>query len=40
LKITLWASVIVAVCSLLYTYIDVHFINPPAETTNAPRQTR
>jgi hypothetical protein len=30
LKITLWASVIVAVCSLIYTYVDVHFINPPA----------
>lgn len=30
LKITLWASVIVAACSLIYTYIDVHFINPPA----------
>jgi hypothetical protein len=40
LKITLWASVIVAVCSLMYTYIDVHFINPPAQTTNGtPRQT-
>ena len=39
LKITLWASVIVAVCSLLYTYIDVHFINPPAQTTttSSPR---
>jgi hypothetical protein len=45
LKITLWASVIVAVCSLMYTYIDVHFINPPAQTTTTttngtPRQTR
>lgn len=30
LKITLWASVIVAACSLIYTYVDVHFINPPA----------
>ena len=30
LKITLWASVIVAGCSLIYTYIDVHFVNPPA----------
>jgi hypothetical protein len=29
LKITLWASVIVAVCSLIYTYLDVHFLNPP-----------
>ena len=29
LKITLWASVIVAVCSLIYTYVDVHFLNPP-----------
>jgi hypothetical protein len=29
LKITLWASVIVAACSLIYTYVDVHFINPP-----------
>ena len=33
LKITLWASDIVAVCSLIYTYIDVHFINPPAAPT-------
>jgi hypothetical protein len=43
LKITLWASVIVAVCSLMYTYIDVHFINPPAQTTmtnGTPRQTK
>jgi hypothetical protein len=45
LKITLWASVIVAVCSLMYTYIDVHFINPPAQTTTTttngtPRQTK
>jgi hypothetical protein len=41
LKITLWASVIVAVCSLLYTYIDVHFVNPPEQTTNGtPRQTK
>ena len=29
LKITLWASVIVAACSLIYTYIDVHFLHPP-----------
>jgi alkylhydroperoxidase family enzyme len=40
LKITLWASVIVAVCSLMYTYIDVHFINPPAQTTNVPAQMK
>jgi hypothetical protein len=31
LKITLWASVIVALCSLIYTYVDVHFINPPVQ---------
>ena len=41
LKITIWASVIVAVCSLIYTYIDVHFITPPAappaaDTRRAP----
>jgi hypothetical protein len=40
LKITLWASVIVAVCSLIYTYIDVHFINPPAHTVPAETRTR
>jgi hypothetical protein len=33
LKITLWASVIVALCSLIYTYIDVHFLHPPQQTT-------
>ena len=33
LKITLWASVIVAVCSLIYTYLDVHFVNPPVQPT-------
>ena len=30
LKITLWASVIVAACSLIYSYVYVHFINPKA----------
>jgi hypothetical protein len=39
LKITLWASVIVAMCSLIYTYIDVHFVNPqPAETPKSTNQ--
>ena len=33
LKITLWASVIVAACSLIYTYVDVHFINPPVNAS-------
>lgn len=41
LKITLWASVIVAVCSLIYTYVDVHFINPPKPADDrAPRSVR
>ncbi len=39
LKITLWASVIVAVCSLIYTYIDVHFINPPDTANPKTQQT-
>lgn len=34
LKITLWASVIVAMCSLIYTYIDVHFLHPPTPTSS------
>jgi hypothetical protein len=36
LKITLWASVIVAACSLIYTYVDVHFVNPPATVQPPP----
>src|SRR5688572_1954611 len=39
LKITLWASVIVAACSLIYTYIDVHFLHPPANN-NVPANVR
>jgi hypothetical protein len=38
LKITLWASVIVAMCSLVYTYIDVHFLHP--QEVNAPGNVR
>lgn len=40
LKITLWASVIVASLSLVYTYVKVNFWNPPARTPTtqvAPR---
>jgi hypothetical protein len=39
LKITLWASVIVAACSLIYTYVDVHFLHPPvpSDVRSSPR---
>jgi hypothetical protein len=40
LKITLWASVIVAVCSLLYAYVDVHFINPPGSKPAEVHRTK
>jgi hypothetical protein len=36
LKITLWASVIVASCSLVYSYIKVNFWDKSAATTNNP----
>jgi hypothetical protein len=38
LKITLWASVIVASCSLVYSYIKVNFANPapPPAGSNPP----
>ena len=39
LKITLWASVIVAACSLIYTYVDVHFLHPPAPPTGQQQTT-
>jgi hypothetical protein len=36
LKITLWASVIVASLSLVYSYVKVNFYDKPAPPTNVP----
>jgi ABC-type transport system substrate-binding protein len=36
LKITLWASVIVAICSLIYTYVDYHFLSPQRSANVRP----